>query len=429
MLQISPLFLNAVVEVELSASRLDELQGLLNDLKAIEEDLGRKAGGIRNGPRVIDLDIIAVGEQVLSTCDTRYPLEVPHARMHERDFVLVPMADLCPEWRHPSRTGNPTVQEMLESLRVAGGSPQEWPHQLLPAAGGLHGRIGGVLWRRGERTLIMGILNATPDSFSDGGDHLDVGNALTAARTMVAGGAHILDVGGESTRPGAAEVPVDDEIGRVVPVIRAIRAEALDVTISIDTRKAAVARAAVNAGADWINDVSGGEFDADMFKVAAELMAPIVLMHMKGDPKTMNSMAQYESVVEDVCNHLVNRRQAAESSGILSWNILVDPGIGFAKNMTYNLHLLRECSSLVQRLQPSPVLLSSSRKRFIGTILNEPDPKRRQFGNAATTAAAIAGGADVVRVHEVKEMAQTALVCDSIYRNSTADVAQPTKDS
>lgn len=429
-----PAFLNAVAELELSTSRLSDLQGFLTDLKTIEEDLGRKAGGLRNGPRVIDLDILAVGDKSLSIAHDKYSLELPHVRMHERDFVLVPMAEICPDWRHPTIKGNPTVRDMLSALKASaadgdtkvvlppGASPQSWPYQVLPAAGGLHGRKDGFLWRRSERTLVMGILNATPDSFSDGGDHLDVANAIVAARSMVDAGAHILDVGGESTRPGAAEVPIDVEISRIVPVIRAIRAEGLDVTISVDTRKAAVARAAVEAGADWINDVSGGEFDKDMLPLAAELTAPIILMHMKGTPETMNSMVGYDSVVDEVGEYLVSRRSAAEMAGILSWNIILDPGIGFAKNMAYNLQLLRSCGKLVERLQPSPVLFSASRKRFIGTILNEPDPKRRQFGNAATTAAAIAGGADMVRVHEVKEMAQTAMVCDSIYRisNETA---------
>eukprot|EP00401_Gymnodinium_catenatum_P014793 CAMPEP_0117517330 /NCGR_PEP_ID=MMETSP0784-20121206/31557_1 /TAXON_ID=39447 /ORGANISM="" /LENGTH=483 /DNA_ID=CAMNT_0005313209 /DNA_START=108 /DNA_END=1555 /DNA_ORIENTATION=- len=418
-----PSFLNAVAELELSADRHENLQGFLTDLKAIEAEVGRTPTK-RNGPRVVDLDIVAVGDTQLTVTSGTYPLEVPHPRLHERDFVLVPMAELCPSWRHPRLESHPTVADMLQVLRSAsaadlplGASLDAWPFQVIPAAGGLHGREGGPLWRRGQETLIMGILNATPDSFSDGGDNFKVEDALSTAQAMVEAGAQILDVGGESTRPGAADVIADEEIRRVVPIVRAIRAKNLNVTISVDTRKAAVARAAVAAGADWINDVSAGEYDADMLAAAAELMAPIVLMHMKGTPQNMNSLATYCSVVREVSDHLQDRRRAAERVGVPSWNIILDPGIGFAKTARHNLLLLRHCASLVEQLRPSPVLIGASRKRFLGGILGEPDAKRRVFGNAATTVAAVAGAADVVRVHEVHEMVQTAKVSDCIYRD------------
>ena len=170
------------------------------------------------------------------------------------------------------------------------------------------------------------------------------------------------------------------------------------------------------AGADWINDVSGGEFDSGMLAVTAELLAPIVLMHMRGTPDTMNSMATYINVVDEVTDHLVSRRAAAEAAGVPSWNIILDPGIGFAKNLDHNLSLLQSCASLMARVAPSPVLIGASRKRFLGTILNEPDAKKRSYGNAAVTAIAIAGEADVIRVHEVREMSQVARVCDRVYR-------------
>jgi len=349
--------------------------------------------------------------------------------MHERDFVLVPMSELCPDWRHPSLEGGPSVSELLSGLRLGSGvaapgaSVDAWPFQVVPGAGGLQGRSEGPLWRQGEQTLVMGVLNVTPDSFSDGGDHLKLEDAVAAAKDMAAAGAHIIDVGGESTRPGAAEVPHEKEIGRVVPVIRAIRSEGLNVAVSVDTRKAVVARAAVEAGADWINDVSGGEFDPDMLPTAAELMAPIVLMHTRGLPENMNSARHYESLLSEVTEHLATRRRAAEEAGVPSWNIMLDPGIGFAKGMDHNLQLLRNCASLVERLRPSPVLVGASRKRFLGTILGEPDAKRRVFGNAATVAASVAGRADIVRVHEVREMAQTARVCDCIYLSGAAGAA------
>jgi len=418
-----PPFLNAVAELELSAARLGDIQGLLDDLKTIEEEVGRVKGGQRRGPRVLDLDIVAVGESQIDISTGKHPLKIPHDGMHERDFVLVPMAQLCPDWRHPGLEGRPTLTDLVARLRAgaangvpAGASLDSWPQQLIPVSGGLSGRGLGLLRARGEATLIMGILNATPDSFSDGGDHLKVEDAVAAARAMHEGGAHIIDVGGESTRPGAAEVHVEEEINRVVPVIRAIRDAGLEVTISVDTRKAAVASAAVEAGADWINDVSGGEFDSNMLSTAAKTMAPIVLMHMKGTPETMKSLATYSSLLADVENHLRKRRAAAEAAGVPSWNIIIDPGVGFAKTMDHNLLLLRQCGDMVKHLAPTPVLLSASRKRFLGTILDEPDAKRRVFGNAATTAAAVAGHVDIIRVHDVREMAQTALVSDRIFR-------------
>eukprot|EP00440_Ansanella_granifera_P043536 gb/GFBE01047190.1/.p1 GENE.gb/GFBE01047190.1/~~gb/GFBE01047190.1/.p1 ORF type:complete len:482 (+),score=68.81 gb/GFBE01047190.1/:1-1446(+) len=419
-----PPFLNAVVELELDSQRHSDLQGLMTDLKGIEDDIGRTPG-LRRGPRVIDLDIVAVGERSLNIAEGRYPLQVPHAVMHERDFVLVPMAELCPDWRHPVLPERPRLKDLLEGLRAAGASdrppgasPDGWPLQVVPGAGGFFGRKEGILWRRGEQTLIMGILNVTPDSFSDGGDNFKTEDAVKTAKAMIAAGAHILDVGGESTRPGSAEVAAVEEAERVVPVIRSIREAGLDVTISVDTRKASVARAAIEAGADWINDVSGGEFDPDMLREAAELMAPIILMHMKGTPQTMTSLASYDCVVTEVADHLMARRSAAERAGVPRWNVALDPGVGFAKTFEHNLLLLRHCGDLVSRLQPSPLLVGASRKRFLGTILDEPDAKKRVFGNAATTAIAAAAGADMVRVHEVKEMAQTARVCDRVYRPS-----------
>ncbi|CAK9111135.1 unnamed protein product, partial [Durusdinium trenchii] len=408
-----PAFLNAVVELQLSSARLEDLQGLLSDFKVIEEELGRTKG-LRRGPRVIDLDLVAVGQRSLNITTGKYPLQLPHALMHERDFVLVPFAELSPAWTHPTLVGSPSVRDLLERLqsgaaavRPEGASLDSWPVQMLPGAAGLGARVSspGVLWRRGEQTLIMGILNVTPDSFSDGGDHLELQDAVQAAKDMIQAGAQILDIGGESTRPGASEVPLDEELKRVVPVIQGIREAGLEATISIDTRKASVARKALEAGADWINDVSGGEFDPQMLTVASEFLAPIVLMHMKGTPETMNSLATYsEAVVTEVGDYLLTRRRAAEAAGVPSWNIILDPGIGFAKTLEHNLSLLRHCGELVAKTQPSPLLVGASRKRFIGTILQEPDFKKRSFGNAAATAIAIAGlnevGEDVLDLLE-----------------------------
>lgn len=423
-----PSFLNAVVEVRLSDGRLANLPELMADLKGIEASLGREPGE-RRGPRVVDLDIVAVGETAHRSHEPPYPLEIPHACMHERDFVLVPMAELAPDWRHPTREGRPSIQEMIQALRTsleqeamapAGAALETWPVQVISASGGPAGRPSSKVWQRGERTLIMGILNTTPDSFSDGGDFIDPTVATEHAAAMVEAGADIIDIGGESTRPGSADVSVEEEIRRVVPVIQAIRERGLDITISVDTRKSSVAKAAVESGADWINDVSGGEFDTEMLPTAAALAVPIVLMHMRGTPATMQNLTQYDDVVKEVGDHLAVRRAAALQLGIPAWNVLLDPGVGFAKKGAQNLELLRRCRELVERVQPTPVLIGASRKRFIGDILGEPEAKHRTFGNAAATSAAIVGRADVVRVHEVKEMVQTAKVCDYIYRDGLA---------
>lgn len=416
-----PSFLNAVAEVELSPGRSSDLHSLLLDFKRIEGDVGRTPGGQRRGPRIVDLDLVAVGEERLDIAGGDYPLEIPHGRMHERDFVLMPLSELCPGWRHPTRPGRPTVSEMLASVmppdRHSDAAPGMAPQQVLPASGGLHGRAG-ALWNRGDKTLVMGILNVTPDSFSDGGENLQLDDAIASAQAMVDAGAHIIDIGGESTRPGAVEVPPEQEAARVVPLVAALRARAGfdDVTLSVDTRKSVVARHAVEAGADWINDVSGGGFDPEMLRTAAELMAPIVLMHSRGTPETMNDMVRYDSLLEDVIRHLLERRRAAQEAGVPSWNIILDPGIGFAKKLEENLAILGRCPELVEALRPSPVLIGASRKRFLSTILGESDPKATVFATAATTASATAAGVDVVRVHDVREMAQTARMSDEIFR-------------
>lgn len=425
-----PAYLNAVVEVELEATRSENLPGFIADLKSIEDAIGRRPG-IRRGPRVVDLDIIAVGSRCFSSAEPPYPLEIPHACMHERDFVLVPLVELAPEWRHPGLENQPTATELLHGVRAAlatgagpeGASADFWPVQALPTSGGPYGRpieTGLGAWRRGAETLIMGILNVTPDSFSDGGDFVSVPAAVDEAAAMVADGAHIVDIGGESTRPGAEEVPTEEEVQRVVPVVKAIRERGLDVTISVDTRKAAVAQAAVEAGADWINDVSGGEFDPEMLPTIAALGVPCVLMHMRGTPETMKSLAKYDDVVREVVEELLARRAAGAAAGIAAWNLMLDPGLGFAKTGAHNLSLLKACGDMVDCLQPSPVLIGASRKRFLGEILGEPDAKRRVFGTAATTAAAVVGRADIVRVHDVRAMAQTAKVSDHIFRGGAA---------
>ena len=250
-----------------------------------------------------------------------------------------------------------------------------------------------------DRPQIMGILNVTPDSFSDGGRFLDPAAALAQAQTMVAEGAALLDIGGESTRPGAAEVPVADEIARTEPVIAALRDAG--VPLSIDTRKAAVAQAALAAGAGIVNDVSALSLDAGMAGVVAAAKVPLVLMHARGTPATMQDAPLYDDVLLDVYDWLERRIAVAEAAGIARGRIVVDPGIGFGKTVAHNLALIRGLS-LFHGLG-CPVLLGASRKRFIGTISGEEQADRRVAGSLAVALAGAAQGAQILRVHDVAE--------------------------
>ena len=253
-----------------------------------------------------------------------------------------------------------------------------------------------------DQPRIMGILNITPDSFSDGGKHNALEAAVARAREMSAY-AEILDIGGESTRPGAAEVPAAEEIARIVPVIRAIRAEGIKTLISVDTRKAAVASAALEAGGDIINDVTAMRFDTDMARVAAESGAPICLMHSVADPATMNDHAQYRDVLREVYDHLQERIEAALAAGIKFDNIITDPGIGFGKTVEHNLDLIRNLSAF--HALGCPILLGASRKRFVGEI-GGGAAAERMAGSVAVHLAGAAAGAQILRVHDVYEMRQ-----------------------
>ncbi|MCE5972653.1 dihydropteroate synthase [Sinirhodobacter sp. WL0062] len=255
-----------------------------------------------------------------------------------------------------------------------------------------------------ESPKIMGILNLTPDSFSDGGRFDDFDAALERAETLIEAGADILDIGGESTRPGAQEVPEDEEIERTAPVIAALRDEGFSAPISIDTRKAMVGDAAVEAGADMLNDVSAMEFDPAMAELAAITGLPICLMHAQGLPETMQDDPSYGDVLLDVYDYLEERIELAEASGILRDRIVVDPGIGFGKTLQHNLTLLRGLS-LFHALG-CPILLGVSRKRFIGTIGGTEAADARAPGTLAVTLMGLGQGAQIHRVHDVAEIAQ-----------------------
>ena len=248
------------------------------------------------------------------------------------------------------------------------------------------------------RPQVMGILNATPDSFSDGGQFDSLATAIAHAQTMRRDGADVVDIGGESTRPGADYVDVADEIARTVPAVTELW-QGIALPLSIDTRKAGVAEAAVVAGANWINDVSALSFDEDMASLAARLGAPICLMHAPSDPKTMQQYATYEDVLLDVYDYLAARIEFALEHGIARDKIIVDPGIGFGKTLEHNLALLRGLA-LFHGLG-CPVLVGASRKRFIGTISGAEKAEDRMPGSVAVALAAVAQGAQIIRVHDV----------------------------
>lgn len=273
----------------------------------------------------------------------------------------------------------------------------------------------------GARTYLMGVLNVTPDSFSDGGEFNTPAAALAHAQRLVEAGADIIDLGGQSTRPGAELVSVAEELNRVLPVVEALREAERSPTplsppipISVDTTRAVVAEKAVAAGADLINDISGGTFDPEMFAVVARLGVPIVLMHMRGTPQTMQQLTQYEDLMGEIYEFLERQVEAAIAAGIARSQLLVDPGIGFAKTAEQNLEILRQ----LPRFQALgvPVLVGVSRKSFIGRILNQPDPKGRVWGTAAACCAAIAGSVDILRVHDVLELRDVCRVADAIWR-------------
>lgn len=259
--------------------------------------------------------------------------------------------------------------------------------------------------------VLMGILNITPDSFSDGGEFLDSGRAVDRGLQMAAEGAGIIDIGGESTRPGAQAVAADEQIRRVVPVIREL-ARQTEVPISIDTRLARVAESALDAGASMINDISALYFDPAMTPLAARVKVPVVLMHMKGDPENMQQAPQYDNVLADVMSFLARRIQYALDAGIPREMLVVDPGIGFGKNLEHNLTLIRFIKNF-HRLGV-PVLVGPSRKRFIGTILQMEEPQQRTFGTAAVVAWCAMAGVQIIRVHDVKEMIQVVRVLGSV---------------
>ena len=266
----------------------------------------------------------------------------------------------------------------------------------------------------GTKTYVMGILNVTPDSFSDGGEFNQTTSALDRAQKMIQNGVDIIDIGGQSTRPGAEQISLEEELNRVIPIIKAIRQQE-NIPISIDTTSAEVARTAIEAGADIINDISGGTYDENMFSIAAQLEVPIILMHIKGTPQTMQSLTNYQNLIVEIKDFLEQQINKAIAYKIRPSNIIIDPGIGFAKNVSQNLQLIQQLAQF--KTLNSPILIGVSRKSFIGKITGRNNPKDRVWGTAAACCGAIANGADIIRVHDVSSMYDVAKVADAIWRN------------
>lgn len=276
-------------------------------------------------------------------------------------------------------------------------------------------KLRGKTLELGRRPLIMGILNVTTDSFSDGGRFADYDRALARAFELISAGADILDVGGESTRPGSDPVPLAVEIERVTPIIRAVR-ENSDIAISIDTTKSEVAFQALSAGADIINDISSLQFDPGMARVAAESGAPLILMHMLGTPRTMQINPVYESVISEIIEFLEERMRFAARNGVERSQIIIDPGIGFGKTVAHNLHIIRNLDTF--SCMDRPILLAVSRKRFIGSVIGRTEGER-EVGTAIANAFGIAAGAHILRVHDVAFHSEAIRMAEAV-RNGYA---------
>jgi dihydropteroate synthase len=274
----------------------------------------------------------------------------------------------------------------------------------------------------GERTLVMGVLNVTPDSFSDGGEFFSLDRAVAHAEQMMAEGADLIDIGGESTRPGSAFVTEAEELQRVIPVIERLAAKS-PVPISIDTTKSAVARAAIAAGAEIINDISGLRFDPSIAGEAAKAKAGLVLMHSRGTPKNMQELPPVADIMSEVIGELRTSVLVAEEHGVERDHIAVDPGIGFGKTLAQNLELIAKLDQVLIAFAELPIMIGTSRKSFIGKLLENAPADERLHGTIASIAAAVMNGAHIVRVHDVKAAVEAIKVADAVKRTSGLKMA------
>ncbi|KAJ0505927.1 putative 2-amino-4-hydroxy-6-hydroxymethyldihydropteridine diphosphokinase [Helianthus annuus] len=409
-----PLFLNSAIR---GVTKLGPHE-LLSTLKKIEKEMGRTKG-IRYGPRPIDLDILFYGKYRINS----EILTVPHERIFERPFVMAPLVDLLGSdidddtvlrWHSFSKNG------LFESWEKLGGEAligKDGLRRVLP--------VNNQLWDWSKRTSVMGILNLTPDSFSDGGKFDSVGSTISRVKTMISEGAEIIDLGAQSTRPMATKISVEEELDRLIPVLEKILElpEIEGKLLSIDTFYSEVALEAIKKGAHIINDVSGGTLDSDMFRVVANLSVPYIAMHMRGDPSTMQNSEnlKYDDVCKEVADELYERVRTAELCGVPAWRMILDPGIGFSKKSEDNLDILmglKRIRSEIGRkslgVSRAPLLIGPSRKRFLGEICGRASAVERDPGTIAAITCAVLGGANVVRVHNVGDNADAVKLCDAM---------------
>ncbi len=368
----------------------------------------------RYGPRLIDLDILLYGQRQL----VQDRLTIPHPRYTERAFVLQPFAEIAPDVIDPSK--GISVQELAGQVDPAG---IELIVDRTKVELSMFPGLQGFKW--GDKTYIMGIVNVTPDSFS--GDGVLKGAEpdqmlIDQVQGFIADGAEIIDVGGESTRPGAEVISAEEECVRVLPAIRTIRQLDPAVVISVDTYKADVAKAALEAGADWINDVWGLRADPRMAETAVTAQVPVILMHNRSKPANAQLQSRlggryigvaYDDLIGDISRELLESVKIAQSAGISDSHIILDPGVGFGKTVEQNLELIDRLNEI--RGLGYPLLLGASRKSFIGYTLNLP-PDQRLEGTTAAVVISIDRGADILRVHDTKELTRVARMTDAIIR-------------
>lgn len=454
-----PKFMNGVFQMSTDLKP----EELLTYLKEIEYQHIKRVKLIENGPRSIDLDILLYNDLVMNTPD----LTIPHIRMIERTFVMQPLCELLPPSRIHPVTAEPFHNHLKQLYSYTSHDAKLQKSNILkcnvplinnfyefPETRQIDSLVFETLFNT-ERTKIMGILNTTPDSFSDGGKNTNLETAISNALQMVQDGAEILDIGGVSTRPGSVDPGLNAEFQRVIPLVKAIRghsdAKLRDVVISIDTYRAEIAKESLKAGADIINDISMGLYDEKMFDIIAESGAPYILNHTRGTPETMSSLSVYESnenhelieyvdesvkfsqedeiLLKAVARELSTQIERAISSGVKRWQIITDPGIGFAKKLRQNLSLIKgtpliksysshnQATNSYTSLVGLPILLGPSRKRFIGELTNEKQASERISSTGAVVMACVGFGSDVVRVHDVKEVDKVIKVADALYRD------------
>lgn len=413
-----PLFLNSAVR---GITKLGPHE-LLRVLKKIEKDMGR-TDGIRYGPRPIDLDILFYGKFRVSS----EILTIPHERIWERPFVMAPLMDVM-----GSAMESDTVASWHSFSKLSGGLFESWEKlggESLIGKNGLKRVLptGNVLWDWSLKTSMMGILNLTPDSFSDGGKFQSVEAAVSQVRFMILEGADIIDIGAQSTRPMASRLSAQEELDRLIPVLDAVlkMPEVEGKLLSVDTFHSEVASEAIGKGAHIVNDVSAGQLDPNMLDVVAGLKVPYVAMHMRGNPSTMQNSEnlQYDNVCEQVASELYLRVRDAELSGIPAWRIIIDPGIGFSKNTEHNLDILMglpnirtELAGKSLALSHAPMLIGPSRKRFLGDICARPAAAERDPATIAAVTAGVLGGANIVRAHNVKDNLDAVKLCDAMVK-------------